>query len=375
LKKGEEMERALQEISGQWSVVSGQPDLRPQPRTTSDQRPATSDAFDVNLASPEYTIGQQVATREAYGTALVKLGRVNPLVVALDGDTKNSTYSEKFLTEFPDRFFEGFIAEQNMVGMAVGLQTRGKIPFASTFACFLSRAYDHIRMAGISQANIKLCGSHAGVSIGEDGPSQMGLEDLAMMRAIPGSIVLYPCDAVSAERMVALAAQHRGIAYIRTSRPKTPVIYPNDEEFAIGGCKVLRSSPKDQLTIVAAGITVQEALKAYEQLKNELISVRVIDLYSVKPVDRETLLEAASETSRLILTVEDHYAEGGLGDAVLSALGTEGVRVHKLAVRELPRSGKPDELLDASGISARAIVEMVKSLVRPEAKGVGRETA
>jgi transketolase len=373
LKKGEETERALQELP-----LDDRPqtsDLRLQAPVTTDPPAATRSADGANIGLPEYTSGQQVATREAYGAALAKLGRANPLVVALDGDTKNSTFSEKFLAEYPDRFFEGFIAEQNIVGMAVGLQTRGKIPFASTFACFFARAYDHIRMAGISQANIKLCGSHVGVSIGEDGPSQMGLEDLAMMRAVPGSVVLYPCDGVSAERMVALAAQHRGIVYIRTSRPKTPVIYPNDEEFVVGGCKVLRSSSEDQLTIIAAGVTLHEALKAYEQLKSEGISVRVIDLYSVKPVDRETLLKSASETNNLVLTVEDHYAEGGLGDAVLDALATGGVRVHKLAVRELPRSGKPEELLDAFGISARAIVQAAKSLVRSEAKGIGVDSS
>lgn len=310
------------------------------------------------IEPPNYKLGQQVATREAYGTALSKLGRVNPLVVVLDADVKNSTFSEKFLEDFPDRFYECFIAEQNMVGMAIGFQTRGKIPFASSFACFLTRAFDHIRMAGISQANLKLCGSHTGVSIGEDGPSQMGLEDLAMMRAVPKSVVLYPCDAVSSERMVELAALHRGIVYIRTTRPKTPVIYPNDEPFTIGGCKVIRASQDDQLTIVSAGITVHEALKAYEELQQKNISVRVIDLYSVKPVDRMTLLKSASETNDLIVTVEDHYSEGGLGDAVLSAVGSEGVRVYKLAVRELPRSGKAQELLDFHGISARAIVEV-----------------
>jgi transketolase len=360
LAKGEQTEKALQELAlngdGPLSVVRCP--LSVESRITNHESRITP------MPPPNYALGQQVATREAYGTALAKLGRVNSQVVALDGDTKNSTFSEKFLAAFPDRFFEGFIAEQNMVGMAVGLQARGKIPFASTFACFLTRAYDQIRMAGISQANLKLCGSHAGVSIGEDGPSQMGLEDLAMMRAAPGSIVLYPCDGVSAERMVELAAQYQGIAYIRTSRPKTPVIYANDEPFTIGGCKVLRSGPNDQLTIVAAGVTLHEALKAYDELQPDKISVRVIDLYSVKPVDREMLLKAASETNNLLLTVEDHYAEGGLGDAVLSAVGPEGVRVRKLAVRELPRSGKPQELLDAHGISARAIINEVRKLIR-----------
>lgn len=313
---------------------------------------------------PRYELGQQVATREAYGDGLVALGRVNPNIVALDGDVKNSTFSEKFMAAFPERFVECFIAEQNMVGVAVGLAARGKIPFASSFACFLMRAYDFIRMAGISMANIKLCGSHAGVSIGEDGPSQMGLEDIAAMRAIPRSVVLYPCDAVSTVKLVAEMAKYRGIAYLRTTRPKTPVIYSNDEEFPIGGCKVLRSSPEDAVTVVAAGITVFEALKAYEALANEGIKIRVIDLYSVKPLDEATLIRSALETNRTVITVEDHYPEGGIGDAVAAAVSKEGIKVHKLAVNDLPRSGKPEELMDMFGISARHIIQTVKQVVQ-----------
>ncbi len=361
IPRGEMLERALQELA----VDGDGPQLPVRAPAVDDpaaRAPSRSTGSAASMPPPQYRQGESVATRQAYGRALAKLGRVNPRVVALDGDTKNSTYAQEFLADFPDRFFESFIAEQNMVGMAVGLQARGKIPFASTFACFLTRAFDHIRMAGISRANIKLCGSHAGVSIGQDGPSQMGLEDLAMMRAVPDSVVLYPSDAVSAERMVELAANHQGIVYIRTTRPKTPVIYPNDESFAVGGCKVLRSSPEDEVTLVGAGITVHEALKAYQALQQEGIAVRVIDLYSVKPVDRQTLLKAASETNNQIITIEDHYLEGGLGDAVLDAVGSNGVRVHKLAVRQLPRSGKPEELLDACGINARAIVEAVKQL-------------
>lgn len=311
---------------------------------------------------PRYELGQQVATREAYGDGLVALGKVNPNIVALDGDVKNSTFSEKFMAAFPERFVECFIAEQNMIGTAVGLATRGKIPFASSFACFLMRAYDFIRMAGIGMANIKLCGSHAGVSIGEDGPSQMGLEDIAAMRAIPRSVVLYPCDAVSTVKLVAEMAKYRSIAYLRTTRPKTPVIYSNDEEFPIGGCKILRSSPDDVVTVVAAGITVFEALKAYEVLSNEGIKIRVIDLYSVKPLDEATLIRSALETNRTIITVEDHYPEGGIGDAVASAVSKEGIKVYKLAVNDIPRSGKPDELMDMFGISAKHIVETVKRL-------------
>lgn len=361
IPRGEMLERALQELA----VDGDGPQLRVHAPAVDDpaaSAPARSTGSVASMPPPQYQQGESVATRQAYGRALAKLGSVNPRVVALDGDTKNSTYAQEFLADFPDRFFESFIAEQNMVGMAVGLQARGKIPFASTFACFLTRAFDHIRMAGISQANIKLCGSHAGVSIGQDGPSQMGLEDLAMMRAVPGSVVLYPSDAVSAERMVELAANHQGIVYIRTTRPKTPVIYPNDESFAIGGCKVLRCSPQDEVTLVGAGITLHEALKAHQALQQEGIAVRVIDLYSVKPVDQETLLKAAWETNNQMITIEDHYLEGGLGDAVLDAVGSTGVRVHKLAVRQLPRSGKPEELLDACGISARAIIEAVRRL-------------
>ncbi|MFN4179590.1 MAG: transketolase [Armatimonadota bacterium] len=315
-----------------------------------------------SIEFPRYELGQQVATREAYGDGLVALGKVNPQIVALDGDVKNSTFSEKFMAAFPERFVECFIAEQNMIGTAVGLATRGKIPFASSFACFLMRAYDFIRMAGIGTANIKLCGSHAGVSIGEDGPSQMGLEDIAAMRAIPRSVVLYPCDAVSTVKLVAEMAKYQGIAYLRTTRPKTPVIYSNDEEFPIGGCKVLRSSPNDVVTVVAAGITVFEALKAYEALANEGIKIRVIDLYSVKPLDEATLVRSALETNRTIITVEDHYPEGGIGDAVASAVSKEGIKVYKLAVNDLPRSGKPDELMDMFGISAKHIIETVKRL-------------
>ncbi len=314
------------------------------------------------ISPPSYGLGDLVATRVAYGVGLAKLGRVDRRVVALDGDCKNSTFSQTFLKEHPDRFVECFIAEQNMVGAAAGLAALGKIPFASSFACFLTRAYDFIRMASISQAGVKLCGSHAGVSIGEDGPSQMALEDLAMMRAVVGSTVLYPSDGVSAERLVALAAETPGIVYIRTSRPKTPVIYPNDEVFQVGGCKVLRSSREDQATVVGAGVTVHEALKAYDLLLEQGVAVRVVDLYSVKPVDRKILVRAARETGRVV-TVEDHYPEGGLGEAVQSTLVGISCEFQRLAVHDLPRSGKPEELLDHFGISARRIAETVVAMI------------
>ena len=317
----------------------------------------------VEIAPPDYQIGEEIASRSGYGAGLAKLSDANSTVVALDGDTKNSTYAEEFMKKHPERYFEMFIAEQNLVGTGIGLAKRGKIPFVSTFAAFFARAYDHIRMSAISRANIKYVGSHCGVSIGEDGPSQMGLEDLAMFRAIPESVVLYPADPVAAERLVAEAAAHEGIVYIRTSRPKTPVIYSNDERFPIGGCKVLRESASDQITIIVAGVTVHEALKAYDQLKAESISVRVIDLYSVKPVDTETLLRAAAETNNTLITVEDHYPQGGLGEAVLSVVASEGVKVHQLAVNGIPQSGKADELMDKFGISAKCIVSKVKEIV------------
>jgi transketolase len=261
----------------------------------------------------------------------------------------------------PDRFFEMFIAEQNMVGAALGFARRGKIPFVSTFAAFFSRAFDQIRMSRYSDANLKFVGSHAGVSIGQDGPSQMGLEDIAMFRTLLDGVVLYPSDAVSTDRLVEEAAGHKGTVYIRTTREATPILYGNDEDFVIGGSKVLRKSEKDVATVIAAGVTLHEALKAYEELKNEGISIRVIDLYSIKPLDEATLREAADATG-LLITVEDHYAEGGIGEAVKSAICSSRVPVHSLAVRKKPKSGKPDELLDFEEISHGAIVRKVKEL-------------
>jgi transketolase len=290
----------------------------------------------------------------------VKIAEKDAHVVALDGDTKNSTFSEKFAKAYPARFFEMFIAEQNMVGTATGLAARGKIPFVSTFAAFMTRAYDQIRMAGVSQSNVKFCGSHAGISIGEDGPSQMGLEDLAMFRPIPGSVILYPSDAVSAERVVMEAARHRGICYIRMSRPKTAILYSNDEQFPIGGSKILRKSANDRATVVAAGITVHEALKAASQLEREGIAIRILDAYSVKPLDGRGILKAAQETGGRIIVVEDHYEQGGLGDAVLEVVGNQA-RVVRLAVREIPRSGPPEALMEKYGISSSHIVAAVMS--------------
>ena len=359
-KKGEELDRALAELEQQFVLAPPGVNLVQQIQKPPARPRAVEPVGPV--APPAYTLGDEVATREAYGAALVKLGHADARVVALDADVKNSTFSDKFEKEFPDRFYQNFIAEQVMIGAAMGLAARGAIPFPSTFACFLSRAADFIRMAAISNVGVKMAGSHAGVSIGEDGPSQMALEDLAMCRTEPNITVLYPCDAVSAERLVALAAYHPGPVYIRTSRPKTPVIYPNDETFAIGGLKVLRESGHDVATVVAAGVTVFEALKAYERLKATGTSIRVIDLYSLAPIDGEGLVAAGRATGGHLITVEDHYAAGGLGDAVAEAVAAAGLAVRRLAVREIPRSGKPDELLDRFGISANHIVEAVRAV-------------
>ncbi|HXF93266.1 MAG TPA: transketolase [Nitrospiraceae bacterium] len=358
LKKGDEANRAIEELTRCLTPGAPEPQIQRPRAAVNGAKPAGA------MAPPSYRPTDQVATREAFGSALVALGEVHPSVVVLDADVKNSTYTEKFAKKFPDRFFEHFIAEQNMIGAAAGLAACGKIPFAATFACFLTRAYDFIRMAAIGQANIKLVGTHVGVSIGEDGPSQMGLEDIAMMAAQPGVVVLYPSDAVAMHRLVEAAARHRGVVYLRAGRPKSPVLYGNEETFQIGGSKVVRQSPSDALTIVAAGVTLFEALKAHDQLKAAGIAVRIIDLYSVAPIDRATLLDSARATQGRVLTVEDHYEHGGIGDAVLNALGSEGIRVHKLAIREIPRSGKPEELIDHFGIGARSIVETAKRIVK-----------
>jgi transketolase len=311
---------------------------------------------------PRYDVGSEVATRKAYGDALAALGGDRGDVVALDGEVSNSTYAEIFAKAHPERFFEMYIAEQQMVAAAVGLQVLGWRPFASTFAAFLTRAYDFVRMAAVSRANIRLSGSHAGVSIGEDGPSQMGLEDLAAFRAVHGSTVLYPCDGNQTAKLVRNMADRDGISYLRTTRADTPVIYGAEEEFPVGGSKVVRSSDDDDdLAIVAAGVTLHEALRAADVLAEEGISARVIDLYSVKPIDTETL----QAISTPIVTVEDHWPEGGIGEAVLSALSAieERPPVVQLAVRDMPGSGKPAELLAAAGIDADAIVKAARRLV------------
>jgi transketolase len=317
------------------------------------------------LALPRYEVGAQVATRKAYGEALAALGAAHGDVVALDGEVSNSTFAEEFAKTHPERFFEMYIAEQQLVAAGVGLQVLGWKPFCSTFAAFLSRAYDFVRMAAVSRARLALCGSHAGVSIGEDGPSQMGLEDIALFRAIHGSVVLHPCDANQTAKLVAAMAEHDGIAYLRTLRPATPVLYSPDEAFAIGGSRVLRSSDADDVTIVAAGITVHEALAAADALAGEGIAARVIDLYSIKPLDAETLEAAAAATGGRVVTAEDHWPEGGLGDAVAAALAATDspARVVKLAVPAMPTSGRPAELLAWAGIDAAGIASAARSLV------------
>ena len=348
-------EQAIEELGGERNikVEVAKPDFEGEPHSFEER----------SLELPSWGLGEEVATRLAYGEALVAVGAANGKVVALDGEVSNSTYAELFAKADPERYFEMFIAEQQLIAAAVGLQVRGWVPFASTFAAFFSRAYDFVRMAAISQANIRLCGSHAGVSIGEDGPSQMALEDLAMMRAVHGSTVLYPCDANQTAKLVAEMADREGIVFLRTTRAATPVVYAADEEFPIGGARVLREG--DDIAIVGAGITLHESLKAAGQLESEGISARVIDLYSVKPVDGETLRAAAEATGGRVLTVEDHWSEGGIGDAVLEALsdGETPARVVRLAVRDMPGSGKPAELLAAAGIDADHIVEAARALV------------
>jgi transketolase len=358
--KKDEAQSAIAELTAQLIPNVSKPAIPPP---SSKPREVINPDYS-KMPPPAYKPGDQVATREAWGTALAALGGIDSRVVALDADVKNSTFSDRFEKAHPDRFFQDFIAEQNMVGAAMGLASRGAISFPSTFACFLARAADFIRMAGLSNArnqlNMKLTGSHSGVSIGEDGPSQMALEDLAMMRAVPNLTVVYPSDAVSTERLVVEIAKRPGLAYMRTSRPKTDIIYGLDEQFPIGGSKVLYQSPSDVATVVAAGITVFEARQAYEQLKRDGINIRVIDAYSIQPIDRATLVASGKATKGVIVTVEDHYLPGGLGDAVAEAVASEGLTVTRLGVRELPRSGKPEELVDRYGISARHIVDAIR---------------
>jgi len=350
----DELGRALEELGPVDRSISG--DIQ-KPEDRVPERKVAEKARDL-----PYGGDKAVATRHAYGAALARIFPEFPDMVVLDAEVSNSTFAELFREAYPDRFFEMYIAEQNMVGAALGLSRRSKVPFLSTFAAFFTRAFDQIRMSQYSGANIKFSGSHAGVSIGEDGSSQMGLEDIAMFRTLLNSVVLYPSDAVSTERLVEESARHKGIVYIRTTRKDTAVLYGKDEAFPIGGCKVLRRNSQDAVTVIAAGITLHEALAAYEELKKEGTSIRVIDLYSVKPIDGAVLNEAAGET-KAIITVEDHFAEGGIGEAVRSALAAKPVSVYSLAVRKMPKSGKPAELLDYEEISRHAIIKKVKEIL------------
>lgn len=353
--KKEEYDRAIKELG------EIDPSIRGEISLPEDLKPNETDAGGP-AKEMDYPPGKPVATRKAYGNALVRIFPQYPNLVSLDGEVSNSTYAEIFKEAFPGHFFEMYIAEQNMVGAALGLSRRGKIPFVSTFGAFLTRAFDQIRLSQYSDANIKFVGSHAGVSIGEDGPSQMALEDIAMFRTILNSIVLYPSDAVSTEKLVEEAAKHSGIAFIRTTRKETPILYGPEETFAIGGSKVLKQSEKDKATVIGAGITLHEALAAYEALEKEGIFIRVIDLYSIKPIDTQTLRQASDDT-RPIITVEDHYAEGGIGEAVRTALSDSRASIYSLAVRKKPKSGKPQELLDYEEISRAAIIKKVKEVI------------
>ncbi|MFB4317071.1 transketolase [Actinomadura sp. 21ATH] len=343
--------------------LGGRRTLTVEPRHP-DAEPCARPLERGTVRPPRYRVGEEAATRDAYGEALTAVGHARGDVVALDGEVGDSTRSGLFAKEHPDRFFEFYIAEQQLVAAAVGMQVRGWVPFASTFAAFLTRAYDFVRMAAVSRADLNLVGSHAGVAIGQDGPSQMGLEDLAAMRAVHGSTVLYPCDANQTARLVAAMADAEGIRYLRTGRGATPVIYGPDEDFPIGGSKVLRSSPHDEITLVAAGVTVHEALAAAERLGAAGIPARVIDLYSVKPVDAGTLRDAADATGRLVVA-EDHWPEGGLADAVRGAFddGRPLPRIRHLAVRKMPASATPAEQLAAAGIDADAIVAAALDMV------------
>lgn len=349
-----ELESQLSGADAEWK-----PNL---PSARRNSSPPNADGPSGSDGKPPYAIGgTEVATRKGFADSLSALANADSRIVVLDGDVKNSTYTEEFDKLAPHRFFEGYIAEQNIIGMAMGLAARGNVPFAALFSCFVTRAYDFIRLAAISNLNIKIVGTHCGVSIGEDGPTQMGLEDLAMSCAEPNFTVLYPADATSAWKATALIAAHSGPCYLRLGRPKSPILYDPGEQFAVGKCKVLRKSGKDKALVVAGGVTVFEALAAYEQLQKEGLSVRIIDLFSVQPIDRDELVVSARAAGGIVITVEDHYAHGGLGDAVLWALAEERVRAYKLAVREIPHSGKPEELIEKYGISAGHIVNAVKT--------------
>ena len=354
--------RAIEELGGERHlVVRG-----PLPEKLADE-PSVSTGTGATVELPTYGVGDSVATRRAYGDALLALGASNPRVVALDGEVSNSTYADEFAHKFPDRYFEMFIAEQQLVASATGLNVRGYISFASTFAAFFTRAFDFIRMGAISGVDLRLAGSHCGVEIGADGPSQMGLEDIAMMRAVHGSTVLYPSDAASTAMLVDQMSRTKGISYIRTTRGAYPVIYESDETFVVGGSKVLGASEGDDVTLVGAGVTLHSCLAAAKQLTEDSINARVIDCYSVKPVDGETLADAVAATSGRVVIAEDHHPEGGLGSAVTESLianGQRNLQVAHLAVRGMPGSGTGSELMAWAGIDADHIAAAARQLVR-----------
>jgi len=352
--KEEDLRRALKELGPMPSINAKKFVHKPEKKK--------SHQLEKKYNFKKNTYKEKTATRRAYGNALLNLARINEAVVALDGDVKNSTYAEDFFKSFPKRAFQVYIAEQNMAGIGIGMSAKGYLPFIATFSAFLTRAHDQIRMASYSFSNIKFVGSHSGVSIGADGPSQMGLEDLALFRSIPDCAVIYPCDAYSTEACVESLARHRGLSYLRTSRPATNLIYSKDEKFPIGGSKVLRRSKNDAAAVIAAGITVHEALKAYDELKQERILLRIIDAYSVQPLDKVNIIKEVEKAGKKVIVVEDHYKSGGLGDAVAGALSGKAEIVH-LAIKDIPRSGQPEELLDKYGINAKHIKNAAKKLL------------
>lgn len=361
---GDQADRILQHLR---SLIKnpGPLQLHPQ-KPLKDDAPAV-DITNIKLASPpSYKIGESLATRVAYGTALVKIAQNNPRVIALDGDMKNSTYAEALKKFDSTRYIECFIAEQSLVGTAIGATCRDRtVAFVSTFATFLTRAFDQIRMGAISQSNVNFVGTHCGVSIGEDGPSQMGLEDISMFRSIPGSTVFYPGDAVAVERAIELAANVKGITFTRLNRPATPVIYPNDQVFEIGKAHVVKKSNNDQVLVIGGGVTLHEAITAANDLAKTGVSVRVLDPFTVKPIDKEAIVKNAKEVGGRVLVVEDHYYEGGLGEAVFAAVAQErDIAVKHVAVPRVPRSGTPNALLEYYGLNAKHIVGYVQETLK-----------
>lgn len=369
----EEVNEVLQELAEKYpdSAVFDEKnfDWKPKVPEVSADVSDPQQCIGVEIPDPLYKFGDMVPTRKAYGKALADLGDECKSVVCLDAEVKNSTFTDIFEERHPDRFVQCFIAEQNMVSMGVGMERRGKIPFISTFASFFSRAYDQIRMAAIGNSSLRLVGSHAGISIGQDGPSQMGLEDIALMRALPGSVVLYPSDAISTHKLIGeMGEYNQGISYLRTTRMATPVLYDSSDNFPIGGCKVVKQSESDDICLIGAGVTLHEALKAYKLLIGDSIVASVIDLYSIKPLDIQTIIDIANKSGKKVITIEDHYLESGLGQAITYVLRNTNIHIECLAVTELPRSGKPEELLALMKINAGAIVQKVKMMLTKESK-------